>query len=136
MPVHTVKDSTTNDELNSEDLEIEFPLNDEKGRSCYNSSSEKCDTDSVDEEIATSMMTVLLPRALPLLKTYTRKKKKGVKASKTHPNGSQEGNKIPNFSINYATIGKVFSYCQTSDYQLFSLLNTELHLLLHQYTSS
>ncbi|CAH1417045.1 unnamed protein product [Lactuca virosa] len=38
--------------------------------------SYKSDSDSVGHEITNSMMTLLLPRALPLLKTYSRKKKK------------------------------------------------------------
>ncbi|KAK1413720.1 hypothetical protein QVD17_35498 [Tagetes erecta] len=38
--------------------------------------SEKSDSDPVGQEISDSMMAVLLPRALPLLKTFSRKKKK------------------------------------------------------------
>ncbi|KAI3720171.1 hypothetical protein L6452_21084 [Arctium lappa] len=37
--------------------------------------SDKSDSDLVGQEIAKSMMTLLLPRALPLLKTFSRKKK-------------------------------------------------------------
>ncbi|KAJ9563742.1 hypothetical protein OSB04_008902 [Centaurea solstitialis] len=37
--------------------------------------SEKSDSDLVGQDIAKSMMTLLLPRALPLLKTFSRKKK-------------------------------------------------------------
>ncbi|XP_052626125.1 uncharacterized protein LOC111915815 isoform X2 [Lactuca sativa] len=40
--------------------------------------SYKSDSDSVGHEITNSMMTLLLPRALPLLKTYSRKKKKNL----------------------------------------------------------
>ncbi|KAA8532878.1 hypothetical protein F0562_033005 [Nyssa sinensis] len=39
------------------------------------------DFDSVGEEIAKSMMTVLLPRALPLLKKFSRKKKANINPS-------------------------------------------------------
>ncbi|KAL3511024.1 hypothetical protein ACH5RR_030425 [Cinchona calisaya] len=61
--------------------ESESLREDEMGTSNSNASSEKGDSDSVGQEIAKSMMTVLLPRALPLLKTFSRKKKKNVKPS-------------------------------------------------------
>ncbi|GMH15255.1 hypothetical protein Nepgr_017096 [Nepenthes gracilis] len=49
----------------------------EEPASCNsNDSPEQNDFDSVGEEIAKSMMTVLLPQALPLLKFSSRKKKK------------------------------------------------------------
>ncbi|XP_058183113.1 uncharacterized protein LOC131301036 isoform X1 [Rhododendron vialii] len=48
-------------------------------------SSEKSDFDSVDQDIANSMMTFLLPRALPLLKTFSRKKKKIKNGSENSP---------------------------------------------------
>lgn len=48
-------------------------------------SSEKSDFDSVDQDIANSMMTFLLPRALPLLKTFSRKKKKIKNGSEISP---------------------------------------------------
>lgn len=44
-----------------------------------NPSSEKVDSDSSIPEIANSMMTVLLPRALPLLKTFSRRKRNKLK---------------------------------------------------------
>ncbi|CAK9142437.1 unnamed protein product [Ilex paraguariensis] len=47
----------------------------EIGTSSSNAGSEKSDFDSVGQEITKSMMTVLLPRALPLLKKFSRKKK-------------------------------------------------------------
>ncbi|KAI7728960.1 hypothetical protein M8C21_020056, partial [Ambrosia artemisiifolia] len=40
--------------------------------------SEKTDSDPVGHEISNSMMALLLPRALPLLKTFSRKKKKNI----------------------------------------------------------
>ncbi|KAK9276843.1 hypothetical protein L1049_006380 [Liquidambar formosana] len=46
----------------------------EMGTSISNASSEKSDFDSVGQEIAKSMMTVLLPQALPLLKKASKKK--------------------------------------------------------------
>ncbi|KAL7163734.1 hypothetical protein ACSBR2_039788 [Camellia fascicularis] len=50
-----------------------------------NASSEKSDFDSVGQEITNSMMTVLLPRALPLLKTFSRKQKKIMNPSEISP---------------------------------------------------
>ncbi|XP_057461222.1 uncharacterized protein LOC130751632 [Actinidia eriantha] len=47
--------------------------------------SERSDFDSVGQEIANSMITVLLPRALPLLKTFTRKKNTMINPSETSP---------------------------------------------------
>ncbi|XP_059655666.1 uncharacterized protein LOC132302749 [Cornus florida] len=46
-----------------------------------NASSEKSDFDSVGDDIDKSMMTVLLPQALPLLRTFSRKKKATVNPS-------------------------------------------------------
>ncbi|KAD7116534.1 hypothetical protein E3N88_03802 [Mikania micrantha] len=40
--------------------------------------SEKTDSDPIGQEISNSMMELLLPRALPLLKTFKRKKKKNL----------------------------------------------------------
>ncbi|PHU02223.1 hypothetical protein BC332_27474 [Capsicum chinense] len=55
--------------------------------------SQKSESDSAGHEIANSMMTFLLPRALPLLRTYTRKKKNGIKAAEVSIHNSQEENK-------------------------------------------
>lgn len=46
-----------------------------------NMNSEKSDFDSVSQDIAKSMMTLLLPHAIPLLKKTRRKKKKTVMPS-------------------------------------------------------
>ncbi|EYU20948.1 hypothetical protein MIMGU_mgv1a025251mg [Erythranthe guttata] len=52
--------------------------------------SEKCDTDLFGQELDNSMMTVLLPRAVPLLKkSLFRKKCKSAKSSKNPIHGSQ-----------------------------------------------
>ena len=66
-----------------EDLatESESLREDEISTSNSNVSSGKGDLDSVGQDIAKSMMTVLLPRALPLLNTFSRKKKKNLKPS-------------------------------------------------------
>ncbi|KAL0424869.1 UNVERIFIED_CONTAM: hypothetical protein Sradi_1021700 [Sesamum radiatum] len=101
-----LKDAIVNDVAKSEILATDSLPEDEKGTSVYNTSSEKCDTDSVGQEIAKSMMTVLLPRAVPLLKTFTRKKKKNANTSKIHPPRSQEENKMANISMNDATIAR------------------------------
>ncbi|GFP95321.1 hypothetical protein PHJA_001676400 [Phtheirospermum japonicum] len=68
-------------------------------------------TDSVGQEIAKSMMTFLLPRAVPLLKTFTRKKKKTEKPSNLSTHRSQEENNIPNISLNgAATVSGLADY--------------------------
>ncbi|KAJ0037653.1 hypothetical protein Pint_23475 [Pistacia integerrima] len=46
-------------------------------------SSGKSDSDSIGQEIATAMMTVLLPQAIPLLNKVSRKKKATLKASES-----------------------------------------------------
>ncbi|EEF50725.1 conserved hypothetical protein [Ricinus communis] len=57
----------------------------EAGISNSNVGSEKSDFDSVGQDIAKSMMTVLLPQAVPLLKKTSRKKKKTINSSKNFP---------------------------------------------------
>ncbi|XP_060215072.1 uncharacterized protein LOC132641940 isoform X2 [Lycium barbarum] len=55
--------------------------------------SQRSESDSAGNEIANSMMTFLLPRALPLLRTYTRKKKNDIKSSEISIRNSQDENK-------------------------------------------
>lgn len=55
-----------------------YPEDDKDPGSSY-PSSESADFDSVGQEIANSMMTLLLPRALPLLNTFSRRKKNKLK---------------------------------------------------------
>lgn len=59
----------------SEGLVTESHPQEEIGISSSNVSSEKNDNDSVGQEMAKSMMTFLLPQAIPLLKKASRKKK-------------------------------------------------------------
>ncbi|KAK6157819.1 hypothetical protein DH2020_012067 [Rehmannia glutinosa] len=99
-----VKDAIVKDVAKSEVLVTDSFPEDEIGTSANNTSSEKCHIDSVGQEIAKSMMTVLLPRAIPLLKTFTRKKKKTEKPSNFPTHRSQEENNMPNISMNDATI--------------------------------
>ncbi|KVH97689.1 hypothetical protein Ccrd_000190 [Cynara cardunculus var. scolymus] len=59
--------------------------------------SDKSDSDPVGQDIAESMMTLLLPRALPLLKTFSRKKKTFPNCGKKDPQAmSQEERKGTN----------------------------------------
>lgn len=67
--------------ITSDDLKTESRPGEDAVTSTEHISSEKSDIDSVGQEIATSMMTVLLPRALPLLKKDTRKKKSTLNPS-------------------------------------------------------
>ncbi|KAJ8548037.1 hypothetical protein K7X08_021273 [Anisodus acutangulus] len=56
--------------------------------------SQRNESDSAGNEIANSMMTFLLPRALPLLRTYPRKKKNDIKSPEISTCNSQDENKI------------------------------------------
>lgn len=73
---------TINDKLNSAQLIVsekcvtESHSKDEMVIASGSDNSENFDSDPVGHEIANSMMTLLLPKALPLLKTFSRKKKK------------------------------------------------------------
>lgn len=67
--------------ITPDDSKTQSCLGEETVTSTENVCSEKSDTDSVGQEITTSMMTVLLPRALPLLKKDTRKKKTTLNTS-------------------------------------------------------
>lgn len=60
--------------VDSEESAPESHPEEEMATSTSNESYEKIDFDSVGQEIAKSMMTVLLPQALPLLKKSTKKK--------------------------------------------------------------
>lgn len=51
-----------------------------------NGNSERSDFDSAGQDIAKSMMTFLLPQAIPLLKNKSRKKKKTIGYSEILPN--------------------------------------------------
>ncbi|KAI3731524.1 hypothetical protein L1987_62712 [Smallanthus sonchifolius] len=74
---------TLNEKLNatqilvSEKCVTDF-LKDEMVIAAGSDHSEKSDSDPAGQEISNSMMAVLLPRALPLLKTFSRKKKKNL----------------------------------------------------------
>ncbi|KAK3027272.1 hypothetical protein RJ639_041218, partial [Escallonia herrerae] len=67
----------------SENLGTESYPEDEMANSTQNVNSEKNARDSVGHEIAKSMIKVLLPRALPLLKTFSRNKKAATNLSRT-----------------------------------------------------
>ncbi|PIA28771.1 hypothetical protein AQUCO_06700053v1 [Aquilegia coerulea] len=54
---------------------------DEVGMYTFNGSSQKCSDDSIGEELAKSMMTLLLPQALPLLKKRSSRKRTKVHIS-------------------------------------------------------
>ncbi|PIN03243.1 hypothetical protein CDL12_24229 [Handroanthus impetiginosus] len=105
--VHWVKkDAIVNDVAKSEVLVTDSLPEDEVGTSSYNTSSEKFEADSVGQEIAKSMMTVLLPRAVPLLKTFTRRKKKSAKPSRISTHRFHEETNLPNISMIDATIAR------------------------------
>ncbi|KAJ9707739.1 hypothetical protein PVL29_000014 [Vitis rotundifolia] len=78
---HKESPDNVKDELTAADTTIfegsvtESHLEGEVGTYTSNGSLERSDFDSVGQEVAKSMMTVLLPQALPLLKETSRKKK-------------------------------------------------------------
>ncbi|XP_069153942.1 uncharacterized protein [Solanum lycopersicum] len=65
----------------------------EMGTSSLEVNSQKSEPDSAGHEIANTMMTFLLPRALPLIRTYTRKKKNDTKSPVISIHNSQDENK-------------------------------------------
>ncbi|XP_019244170.1 PREDICTED: uncharacterized protein LOC109224070 isoform X4 [Nicotiana attenuata] len=71
----------------------------EMDTSCLEVNSERNESDSVGHEIANSMMTLLLPRALPLLSTYTRKKKNVKNSPEISGRDSQDENKKIDTSV-------------------------------------
>ncbi|KAL0003640.1 hypothetical protein SO802_011201 [Lithocarpus litseifolius] len=76
---YSVKEAlTAADLIISEGLVDESHLQEEIGTSNSNANSEKSDCDSVGQEMVKSMMTFLLPQAVPLLKNSSRKKKAPV----------------------------------------------------------
>lgn len=94
----------------------------------YNTNSEECDAESVGDEIAKSMMEILLPRAVPLLKTFSRKKKKSKISLNTQR--SHENNDMPSPTMNDSTTGKVLSYHLTNQTIVYFLFLTEALALL------
>ena len=76
---------TAADMVLSEGLVSEPHPEEEIGTSNSNAGSEKSDFDSVGQETAKSMMTFLLPQAIPLLKKASRKKNTAVSPLETLP---------------------------------------------------
>lgn len=68
-------------------------IDEELGIPSSNVSSVKSEYETFDQEVAKSMMTVLLPRALPLLKTFSRRPANSVKPPEKSTHMAQEENK-------------------------------------------
>ncbi|XP_024018311.1 uncharacterized protein LOC21409112 [Morus notabilis] len=98
--VQDKRESTAADMIISEGLVSETDPEEERGTSNSNGSSQKSDFDSVGQETAKSMMSFLLPQAVPLLKKSSRKKKAAVSSSEIMPFGENtpELNKKTNVS--------------------------------------
>lgn len=71
----------------------------EMGTSRSEVNSQKSESDSAGHEIANSMMTFLLPQALPLLRTYSRKKKNDIKSPEMSIHNSQDKTKKINLHL-------------------------------------
>ncbi|KAK4715224.1 hypothetical protein R3W88_013562 [Solanum pinnatisectum] len=114
LTAETVKDVVAAVSTNVSDSPIiDSRPESEMGTSRLEVSSQKSESDSAGHEIANSMMTFLLPRALPLIRTYTRKKKNDTKSPEISIHNSQDENK---------KIGLYLDYTSVSDLDKNSLL--------------
>lgn len=115
----------------SEGLVSESDPEEERGTSNSNGSSQKSDFDSVGQETAKSMMSFLLPQAVPLLKKSSRKKKAAVSPSEIMPFGENtpELNKKTNVSSPGVVSFKIFIHLFSHIFLAFNLSNYRLCLL-------
>ncbi|XP_052187785.1 uncharacterized protein LOC127798326 isoform X2 [Diospyros lotus] len=89
-----------------------------------NASSRHSDFDSVGQEIAKSMMTVLLPQALPLLKIFSRKKKRVMSPPKFSTSGERrKKNDRIDHCVGVASSGTIEDYITGSTCSRQSLHN-------------
>ncbi|MFQ6637472.1 hypothetical protein Gotur_012626 [Gossypium turneri] len=88
--------------VNSDGLVTESHQEEEIGTSNSNTGSEKSEFDSVGQEMAKLMMTVLLPQAVPLLKESSKKKKETISPCNVLPHvmNSREDNIVTNHLLN------------------------------------
>ena len=77
------------------------------GISNSNTDSEKSDFDSVGQEMAKLMMTVLLPQAIPLLKESSKKKRETVSPCKVLPHVNSQVDIETNHFLNLPSSGTV-----------------------------
>ncbi|KAA3460845.1 DNA binding protein [Gossypium australe] len=92
----------TTNMVNSDGLVTESHQEEEIGTSNSNTGSEKSEFDSVGQEMAKLMMTVLLPQAVPLLKESSKKKKETISPCNVlrHVMNSREDNIVTNHLLN------------------------------------
>lgn len=79
------EDFTTANNVYSERIVADSHAEEEIGTSNSNASFGKGGFDSVGQEITEAMMTVLLPKAIPLLNNVSRKEKANFRPSETSP---------------------------------------------------
>ncbi|KAH9772326.1 FYR C-terminal domain-containing protein [Citrus sinensis] len=79
------EDFTTANNVHSERIVADSHAEEEIGTSNSNASFGKGGFDSVGQEITEAMMTVLLPKAIPLLNNVSRKEKANFRPSETSP---------------------------------------------------
>ncbi|XVF85783.1 hypothetical protein PTKIN_Ptkin17bG0145400 [Pterospermum kingtungense] len=91
---HGKEELTTANVVISDGLVIESHQDEEIGISDSNTGSEKSDLDSVGQEMAKLMMTVLLPQAVPLLKESSKKKRETFSPCKVLPHVNSRENGI------------------------------------------
>ncbi|MBA0743969.1 hypothetical protein Gogos_006615, partial [Gossypium gossypioides] len=116
--------------VNSDGLVTESHQEEETGTSKSNTGSEKSEFDSVGQEMAKLMMTVLLPQAVPLLKESSKKKKETISPCNVLPHvmNSREDNIVTNHLLNLPS--SVFS-AKTTAFILTEDARTEQDTRMH-----
>ncbi|XP_065860602.1 uncharacterized protein [Euphorbia lathyris] len=99
----------------SDDLVNKSHPEEETGTSNWNVNSERSDFDSIGQDITKSMMTFLLPQAIPLLKKTSSKKTKAISSSEKFPPATVEKNTEHGFFVETQSPG-VDSVVQGTEY--------------------
>ncbi|XP_020533646.1 uncharacterized protein LOC105630963 isoform X2 [Jatropha curcas] len=110
----------------SEELANKPYPKEEMGTSSSHLSSERSDFDSVGQDIAKSMMTVLLPQAIPLLKKTSSKKKRIVSPPENLPSipALHEENNETGFFVEAQFAGVDHSVLKSSEFTKSNVLDT------------
>lgn len=103
----TCKDANVNNMSRSDTVVTDSHPDEEMGTSDSCTFFGNSDSDPAGQEITNSMLAILLPRAIPLLKTFSRKKKKSRKLISDSVHGDQKNNDLPNPNTDDGCICKV-----------------------------
>lgn len=127
----TVKDATGND-FPMPDVSLTNSSPDEgTGRPACNSGAGMSNTDSVGQGIDESSLTALLPRAVPSVKTFSRRKMKTVKPLKSLAQEFLEENKILKVPRLVKALVEYFKYIQNNNYK--SLMVAYITAFVHEF---